>query len=388
MDPKKPPFAAEVKQHNGTPTLFVNGEPEFWTCMWSRGPEPDDDARQTAELAGIHIYTPHTGSQDHWCGPGEGHSGHWDLSSLKQTFDAFVASDPYAMFYVWITLEMKSDWWEKVYPEECEVTNEGRRRTQSNASVVWREEAKDFIRALVAHIDEIGYTDRVIGYNMAPGTAGEWGKDSSSMGSPCGDFSEPMRRHFRAWLRGKYREDAAALQTAWNDDAVTFETAAVPATEKQLSTTHFIFREPAREQDVIDYYLCLAELYGDLVIDFCRTAKEATGGKAIAGTFYGYLMEMSWNDAFFGQRPDLWFEGEWATLQRAGHLGLGKVLLSPYVDLLISPNSYGFRKWGGDAPSMNLVESARLHGKLIIIESDTRRHDSHGGDPTDTRFGR
>ena len=82
MNPKKPPFAAEVKQHNGTPTLFVNGEPEFWTCMWSRTPGPDDDARQTGKLAGIHIYTPHTGSMDQWCGPGEGHSGHWERSGI------------------------------------------------------------------------------------------------------------------------------------------------------------------------------------------------------------------------------------------------------------------------------------------------------------------
>lgn len=386
MNAETPSLSPEVKEFNGTPTLFLNGKPEFWTCLWGR--QPDEHTRRTAEQAGIHIYTPQTGCLDHWCGPGEGHSGHFDFSSLKQTLDDFVDSDPRALFYVWITLEMKAEWWQQVYPEECEITNEGRRPEQSNASIVWREEAKSFIRALVAHLERIGYSDRVIGYNMAPGTAGEWGKASSSMGSPCGDFSEPMRRHFRACLREKYGEDVAALRTAWADPEVTFDTAEVPAAEKQLATTHFIFREPSREQDVIDYYQCLAELYADLLIDFCQTAKEASGGRAITGTFYGYLMEMSWNDSFFGQRADRWWEGEYSALQRSGHMGLGKVLESPYVDLLISPNSYGFRKWGGDAPSMNLVESARLHGKLVIIESDTRRHDSHGSDPSDTRHGR
>lgn len=34
---------------------------------------------------------------------------------------------------------------------------------------------------------------------------------------------------------------------------------------------------PVEELNVIDYYECLAQLCGALVVDFCRTVKEATG---------------------------------------------------------------------------------------------------------------
>ena len=73
-------------------------------------------------------------------------------------------------------------------------------------------------------------------------------------------------------------------------------------------------------------------------------------------------------------------ESDYSTYQRSGHLGLRRVLASPYVDFLVCPYSYGFRGMGGDAPAMQPVESARLHGKLCIIEDDTRTHINGGPD--------
>jgi hypothetical protein len=179
-----------------------------------------------------------------------------------------------------------------------------------------------------------------------------------------------MRWHFRSWLRRAYHDDPARLQSAWNKPGVTFETAEVPSAEEQLQAKLYTFRDPARERNVIDYYRCFADLSSDLVIDFCRTVKEATEGKKLAGAFYGYLMDLAWNGGFFAEGP----ESDYSTYQRSGHLGLRKVLESPYVDFLVSPYSYGFRGIGGDAPAMQPVESARLHGKLCIVEDDTRTH--------------
>ena len=90
----------------------------------------------------------------------------------------------------------------------------------------------------------------------------------------------------------------------------------------------------------------------------------------MAGAFYGYLMDMTWNGGFFEERP----ESDYSTYQRSGHLGLRRVLESPYVDFLVGPYSYGFRGIGGDAPAMQPAESVRLHAKLCIIEDDTRTH--------------
>ena len=99
-------------------------------------------------------------------------------------------------------------------------------------------------------------------------------------------------------------------------------TAEVPSADEQLQARLYTFRDPARERNVIDYYQCFADLSADLVIDFCRTVKEATEGKKLAGAFYGYLMELAWNGGFFEERP----ESDYSTYQRSGHLGLRKVL--------------------------------------------------------------
>ena len=99
-----------------------------------------------------------------------------------------------------------------------------------------------------------------------------------------------MRSHFRFWLRQHYQGDESALQKAWNDPEVTLDTAEVPSHAEQFQTRHLTFRDPRQEGKVIDYYRCLADLCGGLVIDFCRTVKEATAGRALAGAFYGHYV--------------------------------------------------------------------------------------------------
>ena len=210
----------------------------------------------------------------------------------------------------------------------------------------------------------------MIAYQVGAGHTGEWVKGDGSMASVCGDYSRPMQKHFRAWLRQTYHDDLQALQNAWAMPGVSFDTAEVPPTGKQLYTTRITFRDPQREQWVIDYYRCLADLCANLVIDFCKTVKEATNSQALAGAFFGYLMELAWNSGFFGEG----IESPYSTYQRSGHLGLRKVLQSDSVDFLVSPYSYGFRGIGGEGSSMLPSESVRLHGKLYIFEEDSRTH--------------
>jgi len=322
-----------------------------------------DCARRYAE-AGIHLYAFDVGTQG---SPPEWRDGH-DFSSVAARFGQVIAADPQARFHLRVHLEMP-EWWQKLHPEECELVSNGERRMQSFASRVWREQAKSFLRAYIAHIESIGLGDRVIAYQTGAGATGEWVKESA-MSRPAGDYSQPMREHFQQWLAGRYQNDVSALRAAWNDSGVTFATAEVPTFVEQSTTRHLSFRDPAREQKVIDYYRCLAELCGDLIVDFNRTVKEATSHRALAGAFFGYLMELAWNSSFFGGG----IESETGATQRSGHLGLRRVLESPYVDFIVSPYSYGFRGIGGDGAPMPPTESVRLHGKLYVFEEDSRTH--------------
>ena len=301
---------AEVRNHHGTPTLFIDGQPVFAGYMWSSPPSPDrypvaDIARGYAE-AGIHMYAfdvGTSGTPPEWGGTKAKQIAtgtvrdHFDFSSVEARFQQVIRVDPLAKFHLRVHLEMP-DWWHDLYPDECELVSNGVRRNQSYASTIWRDQAKAFLTAYIAHIESIGMADRVIAYQTGAGTTGEWVKETA-MSRPCGDYSSPMLAHFRGWLQQRY-SDHTSLQHAWDDDQVTFNTAAVPTAKAQLTTQHFSFRDPRQEQQVIDYYRCLAELCAALVIDFNRTVKEATQGNALAGAFFGYLGELAWNSSFFG----------------------------------------------------------------------------------------
>jgi hypothetical protein len=366
---------AEIRPHHGSPALFLDGRPVFPAIAWTGAPRPDGwdfaaQARLNAET-GIHIYAFDVGSGVEWTGPGPGRSGDHDFSTVEARFGRVLEADPQALFHLRIQLEIgHGDWWQKAHPDELEILDDGRRNGQSFASRVWRAEAKAFLEAYISHLRAVGLYDRVIAYQVGAGHTGEWVKGESSMYRPCGDYSRPMREYFGSWLRARYGGDAARLRVAWNDPAVTFESAAVPAAERQLEAGAGTFRDPARDRDVIDYFLALADLCGGAVADFCRAVKEATRRQKLAGAFYGYVMELAWNGGFFKERPD----SDYSTTQRSGHLGLGRVLDSPDVDFLVSPYSYGFRGLGGDAPSMLPAESVRRSGKLLLIEDDTRTH--------------
>ena len=172
----------------------------------------------------------------------------------------------------------------------------------SFASKVWRDQAKAFLRAYADHVRKIGLSEHVLAYQVGTGHTGEWVKGESSMYRPCGDFSEPMRRHFRGWLRARYKDSVQSLRSAWARPSVTFDSAEVPGAEAQLDAGHYTFRDPKEERNVVDYYECLAELCADGLIDLCRTVKAATKRTKLAGAFYGYLLDLAWNGGFFRER--------------------------------------------------------------------------------------
>jgi len=375
---------AHVRMHNGTPTLFLNDQPVYANLQWVGSMEltggiPETQAAIRALSAhGIHIYTVDGIGRD-WCGPGPGRPGDYDFSEVGPMLNSILEADPDGLLNLRVLIEtrhMKGNWWNQRHPEEVEVLSEGESRSASYASLVWQQQTKDYLTALIAHLREIGLYDRAIGYQLNTGVCGEWIKSWSSMNPQSGDHSEPMQRAFRAWLRKRYQDDEAALRAAWGSPDATFETARVPSGEEQGNTTHFLFRDPRREQNIIDYYECYAETTADALLGMCRHVKDLSGRDKLTGAFFGYLMELAWNDAFFTDGHGDRATAEVSTVQRSGHLGLHKVLRSPDLDFLVSPYSYAFRGIGGDGLPMGPTESLRLHGKLYLFEEDTLMHNS------------
>jgi hypothetical protein len=362
----------ELRNYRGTPQVFLDGKPIFYASMW--GTPPKDDGYKEAHLAsafgdiGVHIFAFDIGGRHEWRPPAEkGGPIIIDFSTFEKRLQSVIDADPDARFHFRIHFEVP-EWWTEYYPNECEIDSSGERRKQSFASELWREQVNSYLAQLIAKVDEIGMRDRVYAYQTGAGSSSEWVKGETSMGEACGDYSQPMRRHFRRWLRNKYSDDASSLCKAWGDTKITFDTVEVPTREEQIPEGHDTFRDPRKECKVVDYYKCLADLCAELIIDFNETVKKESKNKVLSGAFYGYLTELAWNRCFFGVDTD----AEYSTVQRCGHLGLRKVLESPDVDFLVSPCSYGFRGIGGAGAPMLPTETLRNNGKLYIFEEDSR----------------
>ena len=383
---------AQVKQHHGSPTLFLDDQPVFGGMHLLIAQDITALAQDQVTIAryadaGIHIYVIDTVGP-HWVGPRPDQPGFFDYSAAGPRLREILEVDPQALFWLRMGFEtngLPNDWWNQMYPDEMEMLSTGRGVSQTPASLVWQAQVKESIRGLIHTFRREGLYERVIAYQIMTGSAGEWVKGTSSMGLACGDYSSPMRRYFHDWLRERYQDDPARLQTAWADPLVTFENADVPPAEEQFHTTHASFRDPALERKTIDFYQCYANLCAETLLSFCHTVKEETRGEKLAGAFYGYLMELSWNVNYFVEIPDI-MQSQAATTQRSGHLGLSKVLRSPDLDFLVSPYGYAFRGLGGDGLPMQPGESLRQHGKLYLMEEDTAMHNNFDPNGRNQRF--
>ena len=223
-------MSAEIKDYHGTPTLFLDGKPVFDGLMWGSPPTAEGYAlKECAKYygqAGIHLFTfdmGTSGSPADWCGPKADIDGDYDFSLLEKRFGFVLDADPEARFHLRVHLEAPV-WWQKLHPDECELTSTGKRLCQSFASQIWRSQAKDYLRALIHHIKSIGMEDRVIAYQTGAGGTGEWVK-GAAMAAETIDYSQPMVNHFRAWLIRAYQNDEDLLKSAWHNPNVTFATA-------------------------------------------------------------------------------------------------------------------------------------------------------------------
>ena len=79
------------------------------------------------------------------------------------------------------------------------------------------------------------------------------------------------------------------MRKAWDGQDVTFETAEVPCPAEQFGARKYILRDPASEQNVVDYLTAISDLSADLIVDFCRTVKQACRNRALAGVFLRLL---------------------------------------------------------------------------------------------------
>lgn len=355
-------LSGKAADYKGRPVFFVNDEPiypmiyaitEGGRFTWEES--PSRHIRQFGEI-GVRIIQIDTWFRDIWR-----EDDTLDMDFVNKQIGAVKAVHPDAAINIRLHLDPPGWWYEK-YPEEVvayadgpiDSGNEiGRVKRQSMPSPRWRREGTERLSEFCMTLSSSPEGDCVVAIHPTGGVYGEW--------HYWGFFHEPdtsqcMTDHFRSWLRAKYGTDEA-LRSAWNNVEATFEAATVPDLQERLHTSDGVFRDPRKEQKLIDYYICHQSIVADSVIHFCRSAKEFWPRPIITGVFYGYYFYMY----------------KQAT---GGHLEMDRILKSPYVDYLSAPFAYeGYQRvCGGSGQLRQLVDTIRMNGKVALDEYDQGTH--------------
>ena len=326
-------ICSRVRRHGGVPTLFITGAPFPAAAYMTYLSEYNDYAAFAA--AGYRLFSLPALFAGRWINAAADNppfhrgifdrKGAPDFSALDASVRRVLEACPDAYIFPRLNLAMPL-WWIDENPGETDATG----RRELLFSDRYRETAAEMLRTVIRHIEESDYVSRVAGYQLAGGNTEEWFHFDLN-----GGYCENARPYFAAYLRRTEPEGGFS---------------GLPA------LTPLSGAGPYHGDGLLARYLTFANRsVAALVCGLCGAAKEATGGRLVVGTFYGYSLEVS---------SPLW-----------GTHALRTLLESPHVDFICSPNAYiGLRDPNADWTEMYPADSVRLHGKLCLQECDVRTH--------------
>ena len=329
----------------------------------------------------------------------------WLKPTALELFDtearALLKAVPDALIIPRMGLHPTNEWIEK-HPEECLRYSDGERpgvhlfsesfetdlpMHYSLCSDKWREDAGRALAETWRLLMQLPYADRIVGCFLAAGGTSEWyymlpvvdEKNKRVL-----DHSEAFRRHFSRYLKERYGSDEA-LQRAWKNPAATLENPPIPDydahyfasrvdydcafppmrmyTNKPVppppgnGTSLGAFADLDQHMDVYDFYRAWSLGSADSVLHFAKVIKDITPDKLV-GAFYGS-------------------QGCTEYLEAGSAAGTVKVLESPYINFLAAPGVYENRQAGGQEGQREVQDSFALHGKIYIVEQDTRTLKEH-----------
>ena len=397
---------AHVEQFNGSPAIMVDGRPcppmtiTIMDGANAFAPERRDYFRRLGE-SGLKIF--YVSASTRWHNPGDAPAGIPDgveaaLKRIRFVLDAVPDG------YIMLRLNMSPPAeWVNAHPEEQLTYSDGSHRPvicttvggkpidgmHSLCSEAWRAEGDkalgDFFSALGAHPE----FKRVIGTFLCAGGTAEWyyPQDLVNADGTYGDFSEPFRREYEAYLRRKYGT-VEELRRVWKRPDATFEHPVIPTPEER----EFIAKADEKIVKALRDWELEGRVVGGLHIDV-DAREEANVGVFLNANGFAHVADFfdAWHEStantivhfartLKGLHPDLlvgafygsygctdFFEGSTASGTRA-------ILDSEVVDFLAAPGVYNNREPGGIVAQREMQDSFRLRNQIYICEDDSRTH--------------
>ncbi len=348
-------LTTELKMYKGKVTLFINGKPHDGLFCSVRSPYMKNFIDAGYDIFDTHPCTPHG-----WVGENK-----YDYTETDKYIEAYLKQKPDVKLILrfWFGYP-RNFWWAVKHPEYCivpRVRDKGR-KMPSYASLKWRKEAGEALYRVVKHVEE-KYGNNIVGYVPGGGSCGEWfqwyayteDKDRFTKGYEMGDYSEPMKKAYRKFVKEKYKT-VENMNRVCGTSFKSFNELELPDVSQRLNAKIGHLRDIKKEQQVLDYYEIFNRQVLETQIYFAKKTKEACNGKKVVGVFYGYQWLVQPRG---GVSP-----------ARSGHVHLDEVISCPYVDYIIAPYHYSFRQLEGVMSGQGVVASVIRRGKQYIHECD------------------
>lgn len=371
------PAVKLVYGNHRVPLLSLNGkapENSLFHC-WEHECLINDMIVRNSLKAGIHAY---------WIG---GHAlrqpdGSYDNRSFDRICREVLQRDPKAKIVLQVMVG--SSPWEnfslkelvKQHPEECVCNEKGeidlrlyeesgmKMQALSWASDIWQEEACRIMRSVIEYVRNKPYAGNIIGFQPMAGLGFEW-KYYGGHSRLFVDYSKPARQKFAAYVLKKYGS-LAEVEKVYHEPLKSMADIRVPSPEERDRVENNCeIIDPATRQRLIDYREFFSDLAASTLDRLCGVVKKETGGKLLAGSYYGYVVS-----------------GTGAMWNESGHYALKKLLNSPNIDFLVTLVTYDNRKPGEESGSSHPVASFKIHNKASILQTDFRTHHAGLGNAT------
>ncbi len=396
---RRQPVDALVKEVNGGLCLEIGGRPR--PPMFARTTQIAMELDLYSELARngldlVTVHCPYGGVANHGWWSAEGQYDFRDLDAnvyrvLATNPDAYLILDLYACY--------PPGWWGEAHPEELATDQHGnvvwchheglyQRRygplatlreqrlasdagdgfqasrgakysgfyLPSPASTVAREAVNGFLTALRRYVAEQPYGVAVVGYSLMWGFDGQWHfiEDAGGSDPHYTDFSAPMLRRYRHWLKDKYGTDEA-LRKAWGNPQASLAGAPLPGVERrdvdQTKSDGYLL-DPATDQPLIDYRECENRTIGETLVAHAQAVKAAGERQVLVTAYY----------------PDISSNATGGAGRQGGH---DYALAQPGLDLSGTP-VYHARSIGLSGVDGMMLDSFKLHRTIPMKEIDHR----------------
>lgn len=399
VEPVSRPLVAEVRDHLGRPTLFVDNAA---TPLAMYSPAGHGN-RQVFDQELSHFLRQPLSAWFVCLGAAVQPAGEeadffatpfWngDTISAKPLADfhlppdeqaeKILACQPDAVLFVRFSLREPASW-RKLHPDELVVTEQGERRPDASlASDAFWDACGRYAAAVIAYSESRPWAHRIVGYASFMRLEGT---HEPMLHYALFDHGPVMTARWRKYLRDTYGT-LEKLRAAYGDPAMSFDTARVP-TDKLKGTTAEVaalqyWQAAAANRPLRDYLALQRDLYH---AGFRKAAAAAQAeldrlGRKRVLVYDSHKSPMlGWDNTGFFDRKAPWPHAYPELTAGSGNMQVAKLLDGPGIGGLITPHDYQARGAGGVFEPEGVADSAVLRGKLMLCEMDTRSW--NGTDP-------